>query len=307
MTRGPVVALGGGHGLAVTLRALRGITDRLTAVVGMADDGGSSGRLRRENGVPPPGDLRMALTALSASDEQGVRWSSLLQHRFSSGELAGHAVGNLVLSGLWEQTHDLVASLDLLGSLLGIRGRVLPACPEGVNIVADVADPRTGSRTVRGQAALAASTSSVLRMALDPAEPRACPEAVAAIEEARVRVMGPGSWFTSVLASLLVPDIRRAYVTGPATRILVLNLIAQPGETSGFSPEGHLDVLAEMFPDVRLDHVIADPQHVPDAVRLEKSAGRVGAELILAPTADLAAGPGLHDPVLLGRALARLI
>ena len=172
----PVVALGGGHGLAVSLRALRGITDQITAVVGMADDGGSSGRLRRELGVPPPGDLRMALAALCGDDVWGRTWSSVVQHRFSAGDLAGHAVGNLLITALWEQTGDLVAGLDWVGALLGARGRVLPACTQGVDIVAEVRDApgNPGVSTVRGQAHVAITPGTVLGIELDPPDPPAC-------------------------------------------------------------------------------------------------------------------------------------
>lgn len=304
-----VVALGGGHGLAVSLRALRGVTDRLTAVVGMADDGGSSGRLRREIGVPPPGDLRMALAALCGDDVWGRTWSSVVQHRFGAGDLAGHAVGNLLITALWEQTGDLVAGLDWVGALLGAHGRVLPACPDGLEIVAQVRDAagHPGLSVVRGQSQVAITPGTVQRIALEPADPPACPEAVAALEQAQAIVLGPGSWYTSVMASLLVPGIRRAVTESSARRILVLNLVAQPGETSGFSPQNHLHVMSEAFPDVRLDIVLADPAHVPDVEVLREACAALGAELVMRPVADQRSAPGHHDPLLLGRALGELI
>jgi len=307
----PVVALGGGHGLAVTLRALRGVTDQLTAVVGVADDGGSSGRLRQDNrGIPPPGDLRMALAALCGDDVWGRTWSSVVQHRFAAGDVAGHALGNLLIAALWEQSGDVVAGLDWVAALLGARGRVLPACTQGLDIVAEVLDdPCDPGRVsiVRGQSEVAVTPGTVLRIAIEPPDPPACPEAVAAIEQAGALVMGPGSWYTSVLASLLVPGIRRALVAATCPRILVLNLVPQTGETSGFSPPGHLHVLAELFPDVRVDVVVADPEHVPDETALRAASAAVGAKVLLRPVADLRAGPGHHDPVLLGRALGELI
>ncbi|MCU0300757.1 MAG: YvcK family protein [Candidatus Nanopelagicales bacterium] len=305
----PVVALGGGHGLAVSLRALRAVTDQLTAVVGMADDGGSSGRLRREIGVPPPGDLRMALAALCGDDVWGRTWSSVVQHRFRSGELAGHAVGNLLITALWEQTGDLVAGLDWVGALLGAHGRVLPASTDGLDIVAEVRDVpgQPGVSTVRGQSAVAVTPGTVLGIALDPPDPAASPQAVEAIEHARAIVMGPGSWYTSVMASLLVPGIRSAVQRAEALRILALNLVAQPGETAGFSPQNHLHVMAAAFPEVRFDVVLADPSHVPDEAALEEACALVGAELVLRPVADPRAEPGHHDPLLLGRAFGELI
>lgn len=305
----PVVALGGGHGLAVSLRALRGVSDRLTAVVGVADDGGSSGRLRRDIGVPPPGDLRMALAALCGDDAWGRTWSSVVQHRFGSGELAGHAMGNLLITALWERTGDLVDGLDWVGALLGAQGRVLPACEQGLTIVAQVRDApgHPGISTVRGQSQVAVTSGTVLSIALDPPDPAACPQAVAAIDAAEAIVMGPGSWYTSVLAGLLVPGIHEAVVRSRATRILVLNLVAQPGETSGFSPQVHVDVLAEAFPDLGVDVVLADPGHVPDEPALRAAAARLGGELVLRPISDPRAEPGHHDPVLLGRAFAQLL
>jgi uncharacterized cofD-like protein len=305
----PVVALGGGHGLAVSLRALRGVTDQLTAVVGMSDDGGSSGRLRRELGVPPPGDLRMALAALCGDDVWGRTWSSVVQHRFGAGELSGHAVGNLLITALWEQTGDLVAGLDWVGALLGAHGRVLPACTEALDIVAEVRDApdHPGVSTVRGQSVVAVTPGTVLGIALEPPDPPACPQAVHAIEHAQAIVMGPGSWYTSVMAGLLVPGIRAAVQASAAQRVLALNLVAQPGETAGFSPQNHLHVLAAAFPDVRFDVVLADPEHVPDEVALEEACALVGAQLVLRPIADPRAEPGHHDPVLLGRAFGELI
>ena len=305
----PVVALGGGHGLAVSLRALRTVTDQLTAVVGMADDGGSSGRLRRELGVPPPGDLRMALSALCGDDVWGRTWSSVVQHRFSGGELSGHALGNLLITALWEQTGDIVAGLDWVGALLGAHGRVLPACDDGVEIVARVQDVpgHPGITEVHGQSQVAITQGTVQSIALDPTDPPARPEAVEAISAAEAIVMGPGSWYTSVLAGLMVPGIHDAVVSARATRILVLNLVAQPGETSGFSPQGHLHVLAEAFPQVRVDVVLADPAHVPDEAALRSACTEVGGQLQLRPVSDPTAGAGHHDPLLLGRAFADVL
>lgn len=307
---GPAVtALGGGHGLAVTLRALRVVTDQLTAVVGMADDGGSSGRLRRDLGVPPPGDLRMALSALCGDDVWGRTWSSVVQHRFTAGELEGHALGNLLITALWEQTGDIVTGLDWVAALLGAHGRVLPVCSQGVQIVAEVLDApgHPGISELSGQSQVAVTEGKVVSMSLDPPDPPARQEAIDAILEAEALVMGPGSWYTSVLAGLLVPGIHDAIVACTATRILVLNLVPQPGETSGFSPQGHLHVLAEAFPEVRFDVVLADPAHVPDEAALTAACADIGAQLVLRPVSDARAARGHHDPLLLGRAFTELI
>ena len=211
-----VVALGGGHGLAASLPALRRVTDDLTAVVTVADDGGSSGRLRRELGVLPPGDLRMALAALCGDDEWGQTWSRVVQHRFrSAGELHGHAVGNLLIVALWELLGDSVAGLDWVGRLLGAQGRVLPmsSVPLDIEAVMAVHEPVPGEGrvTVRGQVAVATTPGRVRQhRRCVPEQPPACPEAVAAVREADWVVLGPGSWFTSVIPHLLVPELADA-------------------------------------------------------------------------------------------------
>ena len=256
--RGPqVVALGGGHGLAASLQALRQLTSRLTAVVTVADDGGSSGRLRAELGQLPPGDLRMALAALARDDEWGATWTTLLQHRFGGdGPLAGHAVGNLVLAGLTECTGgDTVRALDLAARLLGAVGRVLPMSASPLVIVAQVAgldpDDAAATREVVGQVAVASTAGRVTSVQLRPQDPPACPESVQAVLEADWVVLGPGSWFTSVLPHLMVPDLRDALVATPARRAVCLNLAEQAGETDGLTPQDHLQVLLAHCPDLQ--------------------------------------------------------
>ena len=312
MTRAPrVVALGGGHGLAASLSALRQVTDQLTAVVTVADNGGSSGRLRREFGVLPPGDLRQALSALCGDDEWGRTWASVLQHRFdSSGEMADHALGNLLIVTLWELLGDHVDGLDWVGRLLGAQGRVLPMAVTPMDITASVrgADPDDpdGLTTVRGQVEVASTSGRVASVRLDPADPPACPEALAAVGTADWVVLGPGSWFTSVIPHLLVPQLRDCLVRSPARKAVVLNLVPQAGETDGFSPEEHLEVLAAHAPDLRLDVVLADRAAVPDHDRLAAAARALGAELVVA---DLAVGDGTprHDPAKLADAYAGLL
>ncbi len=302
-----VVALGGGHGLAATLTALRQVTDRLTAVVTVADDGGSSGRLREEFGILPPGDLRMALAALCRDDAWGRTWSEVLQHRFSgTGDLAGHSLGNLLIAALWE-THETVDGLDWVARLLGAEGRVLPMAAVPLEIEADILDPdaASGVRVVRGQVEVASARGRVAAVRLVPEAPPVCPETVAAVEEADWLVFGPGSWFTSVIPHLLVPDLRAALVGSSARRVVVLNLQSQPGETDGFSPEMHLEVLAAHAPDLRLDAVIADPRAVPNRAALARLCDALGSELMLVPVA-LVDGSPRHDPLLLGGAFTAL-
>jgi len=306
-----VAALGGGHGLFAALSALRRVTRQLTAIVTVADDGGSSGRLRREFGVLPPGDLRMALAALCGDDAWGTTWSRVVQHRFNSGaELGGHAVGNVLIVALWELLGDTVQGLDWVARLLGAHGRVLPMASVPLDLVAEVegADPARPEAlaTVRGQVACASTTGRVRSVSLIPADPPACPEAVTAIGEADWVVLGPGSWFTSVIPHLLVPDLARALITTPARRIVALNLAPQPGETEGFSPQTHLEVLADHAPHLRVDVVLADRGAAGGtAAELDKAAGRLGGRLVLA---DLAMRDGTprHDPRQLAGAFAEI-
>jgi uncharacterized cofD-like protein len=305
-----VVALGGGHGLFASLSALRRVTDLLTAVVTVADNGGSSGRLRRELGVLPPGDLRMALAALCGDDDWGRTWSQVVQHRFrSQGELHGHAVGNLLIVALWELLDDPVTGLDWVGRLLGAEGRVLPMTLVPLDIVADVqgADPARPQEVtqVRGQVACATTPGTVRSVSLVPADPPACPEALAAIEDADWVVFGPGSWFTSVLPHLKVPELATALTHTRARRIVALNLAPQPGETDDFSPHTHLEVLQAHAPDLRIDVVLADRAVVDDPVALDKAVRAVGGTLMLA---DIAADDGSprHDPARLAEAFGQI-
>ncbi|MDQ6650714.1 MAG: uridine diphosphate-N-acetylglucosamine-binding protein YvcK [Actinomycetota bacterium] len=307
----PVVALGGGHGLAASLAALRRVTDTLTAIVTVADDGGSSGRLRAELGAVPPGDLRMALATLAGDDEDGRQWAQVFQHRFAgSGSLAGHPVGNLILTGLAEVLGSPVAALDAAGRLLGAAGRVLPLSIEPLDILAEVsgldADYPGTLTEVRGQVAVATTPGQVVALRLVPPHPAACKEAVSAIHDAAVVVLGPGSWFTSVLPHLLVPDVAAALATTSARVVVTLNLAPQPGETAGFSPENHLEVLAAHAPELVVDVVLADSATVLDTRGLMSAAEALGADLVLAP---VAAGDGTprHDPARLAAAYADVL
>ena len=306
-----VVALGGGHGLSASLAALRHVVTDLTAVVTVADNGGSSGRLRREFGVLPPGDLRQALAALCGDDDWGRTWARVLQHRFASkGEMDEHAVGNLLIVALWELLGEHVNGLDWVGRLLGAQGRVLPMSVAPIDITAtvqglDEADPHLLT-TVRGQVEVASTSGQVVSVALEPQEPPACPEAVAAVTAADWIVLGPGSWFTSVIPHLLVPELRDALISSAARKVVTLNLEPQAGETEGFSPETHLEVLAGHAPDLKLDVVLADRNSVVDVELLRATAASFGAELVIA---DVAAADGSprHDAHKLANAYAGLI
>jgi uncharacterized cofD-like protein len=296
--------------LYATLSALRLLTDDVTAVVTVADDGGSSGRLRGELGILPPGDLRMALTALAAAGPVADRWSELFQHRFGgNGALAGHAVGNLLLAGLLEMLGDPVAALSEACVLLGVTGRVLPMSVEPLVIEAEVTGlgRRSGAVSrIRGQVAVASTPGRVRRVWLQPRVPTACPQAVEAIRSAEVVLLGPGSWFTSVLPHLMVPELRQALLDTPAQRVVVLNLAPQPGETAGFSPEQHLEVLAEHAPELRIDAVLADENAVPVPDLLARSARALGARTVLAPVGQPDGVPR-HNPAALADAIRSVL
>jgi uncharacterized cofD-like protein len=307
-----VVAFGGGHGLAAALGAWRRLTTELTAVVTVADDGGSSGRIRREMQVLPPGDLRMALAALAGEDERGRELATLLQHRFGgTGVLAGHPVGNLMLTGLTEMYGgDTTRALGELGRLLGCCGRVLPMADVPLDLVArvettDPDDPER-TRTIRGQVAIAASPGHVREILVSPPDPPVHPAVLEAIAAADVVSLGPGSWYTSVLPHLLVPRLRVALAAAQARVVVVLNLVPQPGETDGFSPEEHLNVLQAHLDGVALHTVIADADSVVDRRGLLSAVRECGAELVLAPVAELGGAPR-HDPVRLSAALASVV
>jgi uncharacterized cofD-like protein len=307
MMAGPaVVALGGGHGLSASLSALRHLSEDLTAVVTVADDGGSSGRLRRELGVLPPGDLRMALSALCDDSEWGRLWRDVLQHRFASaGTLHHHSMGNLLIVTLWELLGDTVTGLDWVARLLGARGRVLPMAAVPLDIEASVAgiDPELPDEitTVRGQVAVASTPGRVLGVHLVPQAPPACGPALEAVRRADWVVLGPGSWFTSVLPHLLLPQLAEALHATPARRCVTMNLGPQTGETAGFSAEAHLEVLTAHAPALRIDAVLADPRAVEDPQRLAEAAAAFGARLVMRQV-SVGDGTSRHDPLRLAAA-----
>lgn len=300
-----VVALGGGHGLSATLSALRLMSDRLTAVVTVADDGGSSGRLRQEMDVLPPGDLRMALSALCDDTDWGRTWRDLLQHRFAShGSLDQHAVGNLLIVALWELLGDTVEGLDWVGRLLGSRGRVLPMAAVPLEIEAELVDPATPAgptRTVRGQSTLAKAPGRVRSVRLIPDDPPACPEAVEAIDAADWVVLGPGSWFTSVMPHLLVPELSAALHRTKARRCVTLNLSPDDEETPGMRSHELLHALQEHGPGLRVDVVVADPSAVDDLDALQTTCDGLGASLLLRQV-RVGDGSACHDPLRLAAA-----
>ena len=279
-----VVALGGGHGLAATLTALRSYTSDITAIVTVADNGGSSGRLRQEFPILPPGDLRMALAALCSDDEWGRSWAEIMQYRFTSeGELNGHAIGNLLLAALWDRDEDTVAGLDRVGALLKVIGRVLPMAAEPLDIEATF-ENAIGTQIVRGQEEVATTKGRLKSLRIIPENPTARPEALAAISAAEWITMGPGSWFSSVIPHLLVPAQRSAIIASSAKKILLLNLDTadkSAGEYAGYSPLEHLRILTTYAPELHFDCIVIDGSDTGQG-ELRDYLSTIGSELVVA-------------------------
>ncbi|HMC42859.1 MAG TPA: uridine diphosphate-N-acetylglucosamine-binding protein YvcK [Acidimicrobiales bacterium] len=248
-----VVALGGGHGLAATLAAARRYAGEVTAIVSVADDGGSSGRLRRALGTPPPGDLRKCLVALGDADRV---WGRAFEHRFAEGELEGHALGNLVISGLAEVTGDFLAALAEAGRLVGAVGEVVPATRSPVVLKAQA----PGGEDVEGQVAIGRA-GPVAGVSVVPADPEVYPQALDALARADQVVIGPGSLFTSVLAVVAVPALREALARTRGRKVYVCNLRPQMPETAGFDVAAHVEAL--LAHGVDIDVVVCDSSTLP--------------------------------------------
>ena len=283
-----VVALGGGHGLASTLAAVRRYAGSITAVVSVADDGGSSGRLREIAGIPAPGDLRRCLVAMSAA---GSPWAPAFEYRFpqGSGDLEGHALGNLIIAGLANVTGDFGRALELAGDLLGSIGRVFPATSTPVVLKAQVP-----GREVLGQVAVSETSGLITRVSIVPPDASVPAAALEAIASAAQVVIGPGSLYTSVLAVATVPAIREALAARSAGRVYVCNLRPQLPETAGFDEADHLRALLDH--GVAVDVMVASGDPGPDRV--------AGVPVVRAPLARLDGGG--HDPSALAAVLGRL-
>lgn len=282
-----MAAVGGGHGLAASLRAARRYAGDVTAIVAVADDGGSSGRLRDAIDLPPPGDPRKCLVALAADDSVLAR---ALDHRFDAGELEGHALGNLLITGLADSTGDFVAALDEVGRLLGAVGRVLPATLEPVVLKAEAG----GESVVEGQVAVS-NAVGISRVSLTPPDPPVAPGVVEAILAADQIVIGPGSLYTSVLAAAAVPGVRDALAATSARKVYVCNLGPQEPETAGYRAADHVDAL--LAHGLEVDVVVCH-------------AGGLAVDDIDLPVVErpVATPSGLaHDPVLLADALRELV
>jgi len=252
-----VVAVGGGTGLSTLLRGIKAHTPHITAIVTVADDGGSSGRLRRELGVLPPGDFRNCIAAL-ADDEALI--TQLFQYRFGQGTgLDGHSFGNLFITALAAVTGSFERAVAEAGRVLAIRGRILPSTLDNVTLVADLrrAAP-SGLLRVQGESSIPKAGQPIDRVFLRPENARAYPEAVRAILNADLVVAGPGSLFTSILPNLLVEGIRQAVAASRAFKLYVCNVATQPGETDGFDVGEHVSVLQRHLGRDIFTHVLAD-------------------------------------------------
>jgi uncharacterized cofD-like protein len=284
MTNPRVVALGGGHGLASTLKALRGVSSEITAVVTVADNGGSSGRLRAEFGSLPPGDLRMALAALCGEDEWGRGWAEVMQYRFhGSGELGGHSLGNLLLIALWDLDGDTVRGIREVGSLLRIIGQVLPMSLDPLDIEGTF-DTAYGRKVVRGQVEVATTKGRIESLRLIPENPRVTPQVLEALRAAQWITIGPGSWFSSVMPHLLIPELAHAVISEPDSA----------DEFAGSSAADHLDFILQHLPKLQIDFAIVDPAATGANLKLKGLVESLGGQLIVAPLSE-SPGSYHHD------------
>ncbi|MEU5874402.1 uridine diphosphate-N-acetylglucosamine-binding protein YvcK [Glycomyces sp. NPDC047369] len=297
-----VVAFGGGRGLSASLRALLRLDVELTAVVTVADDGGSSGDIRATRPVLPPGDLRKAL--LATADPSRAEAAELFSHRFGGDDfLAGHPVGNIVLLSLLERHANPVDAVAAAGRLVGSRARVLPMSCTPLDIEADLAEG-AGIRTIVGQHDVAVADGQVADVRLLPADAPACPETLEAVAEADWHVFGPGSWYTSVIPHLLLPSLREAIAASEARKIVVLNL-SEEKETDGLTLAGHVDTLRRYAEGVRFHYVVSgDARTLDDPGSLNSAAQSLEARLV---AADLAADGVTHDVGSLAAVLGNLL
>lgn len=261
LVRGPkVVALGGGTGLPVLLRGLKQYTSNITAIVAVTDDGGSSGRLRGELGVPPPGDIRNCLLALAETEPL---LEQLFQYRFEAGEgLLGHAFGNLFLVAMSKVTGDLRTGIRAASRVLAVRGQVLPATDDAVTLLAELRD----GTVVQGESQIPLAGAAIRRVVLAPEGARPTDEALQAIAEADIVVLSPGSLFTSLMPNLLIAGIPEAIDRSGAQTFYVQNIMTQPGETDGMAAEEHLQAILEHTGTRLVDCIVLNSEPLPGAV-----------------------------------------
>ncbi|CAH8704771.1 YvcK family protein [Paenibacillus thiaminolyticus] len=253
--------MGGGTGLSVMLRGLKEKPLDITAIVTVADDGGSSGILRQELQMPPPGDIRNVLTAL-ADVEPSL--SEMLKYRFPNGTgLAGHSLGNLILAAMTDITGDFVAGIRELSRVLAVRGRVLPAANQAIVLNAEMTD----GTIVEGESAIPQAGQRIKRVFFEPAQVEALPEAVHALQEADAILVGPGSLYTSIIPTLLVPKLAQAVKESDAVKIFVCNVMTQPGETDNYKVSDHLEAIQQHVGEHLFDYVIVNDGEIPPQVQ----------------------------------------
>ncbi|MFA7659230.1 MAG: gluconeogenesis factor YvcK family protein [Candidatus Gastranaerophilaceae bacterium] len=267
LNRGPkIVAVGGGTGLSMLLKGVKKITNNITAIVTVGDDGGSSGRLREEMGVLPPGDIRNCIAAL-ADDEDLV--TKLFQYRFKTGEgLEGHSFGNLFLTALCSITGDMVRAVKESSNVLSIRGRVLPSTLDDMKLVAELED----GRIIRGESNIPEAHGKIKKLSTDPKDCRPLEDAIAAIKEADLIILGPGSLYTSVIPNLLIKEIAEEIALSQAKKIYVCNIMTQPGETDDYSVSGHIDAIIEHAGNSRIMDAVLVNDSLPKNLALKYKA-----------------------------------
>ena len=313
--RGPkIVVIGGGTGLSTLLRGLKQYSSNITAIVTVADDGGSSGRLRREMGILPPGDIRNCIAALA--DEEKLL-TELFQYRFHAGDgLSGHSFGNLFISAMTEITGDLEQAIDASAKVLAIRGKVLPATLTDVSLWAKLAD----GRIIEGESKITEAMGQIRQIGCHPADPVALPAVLAAIKEADYIIIGPGSLYTSIIPNLLVPAIRQALAQVTVPRVYVCNIMTQPGETDNYSVADHIRAIEKVCEERVFDAVLAQrTAPSPQSLQLyaqehshpvfldREEVGKMGYRIVLANVMaeDEVTAKVSHDPQRLARVLWR--
>jgi uncharacterized cofD-like protein len=310
--RGPkLVAIGGGTGLSTLLRGLKRYSDNITAIVAMADNGGSSGKLREELGALPPGDIRNCLTALAGEEEL---MTALFSHRFNHGtSLLGHSFGNLFLTAMAEVTGDFEQAVQASSRVLAVRGQVLPATLTPIELVATLED----GTEVHGESQISKSKHPIAEIRVEPEAPQATPDAIKAIREAEVIILGPGSLYTSLAPNLLIPELREALHASHAPKIYICNVMTQPGETDGFTASDHAEALRKVAGEKAFDWILVN-QDPPELLRERYEAQgqypvvcdraaceQMGVQVIEASLLDEGTTFARHDPQALALAVVQ--
>lgn len=309
LSRGPrIVAIGGGTGLSTLLRGLKTYSSNITAIVTVADDGGSSGRLRRELGVPPPGDFRQCIAALADAEPLMLE---LFQHRFNSGSgLNGHSFGNLFITAMADITGNFEKALLESSRVLAVKGSILPSTLENVTLAAELLD----ETIISGESNIPHSGVPIRRVYLEEKNVTAYPGALQAILDAELIVLGPGSLYTSILPNLLVKPIAQALKASPALKVYVANVATQPGETIGFDLKAHVEALESHVGKGTFDYVLVNNNFKPEfrpewgvtPVKNDIGPAAGSAQIVDANLVD-ASRPTRHDPEKLSKVLLKLV